>query len=344
MTNLNSPDQADDATVRRKFLTRGRVVTASLVVGLSFSVGSWLLRVLARWWSATLRNVTFAAFLLVPGELALTWLTSRFERMEHATDAVRETAEIAKETAEEAKQAADRVGRSIEEVRETLVARQRAEHEAELDAFRSLERDLSRSSVINALRQATEGELITANGVRVPVWETDLHYRFVLDNSAEELTVQLERDDGSVVSSHPWHPSLPVDDFFQNLVDAVREAGEDLGVGLNDPTQSIQELSEMLVEVGRLRAQVLMGYRDSLHKIIERREGWYFTEGGVVPEDDLRYIVPRSRLDEPFWEEHLRGKGWYGAGYSLHFARLLYGVVQRSGHDDNTDSADDAAE
>jgi hypothetical protein len=326
-------DQPRDTDSRRKFLTRGRVVSLSLVAGVTVSFASWSLRDIDPWWSATFSNVAFAAFLLVPGELALTWLTSRFQRVERATDAVRETAEVAKETA-------DRAERSIEDVREKLLARQTAEYDAELDVYRKLERDLSRSAVINALRQATDGELITE---RVPVWETNLHYRFLLDGPVEELIVQLESDDGTIVSSHPWRAANSVDDFFQVLISAVRSAGADLGVGLNDPTQSVQDLSEMLVQVARHRSQALMGYRDYLYKIIERRDGWYFTESGVLPENNLRYEVPRSRLHEAFWEEHLHGKGWDGATYALHFARSLYGISTTPDWPEDLETDDDAA-
>jgi hypothetical protein len=53
---------------------------------------------------------------------------------------------------------------------------------------------------------------------------------------------------------------------FQSLVQAVRDAGGDLGVGLNDPTESVERLSNMLVDVTRLRAQELMGHRNHAYQ------------------------------------------------------------------------------
>jgi nucleoside-diphosphate-sugar epimerase len=106
----------------------------------------------------------------------------------------------------------------------------------------------------------------------------------------------------------------------------VRAAGQDLGVNLNDPTQSVQDLAEMLTEVTGLRAQELRGFRSILHQIIERRDGWYFTDHHVIPADDLHYHIEINRLNEMDWEEHLHNKGWYGAGSALDFARSLYGI------------------
>jgi hypothetical protein len=311
----------EDNGIPRRGLVTAAVIVLSLLIGAAISFASWLLRSANPWWSGMLANLALAAFLLIPGELALRWVTSRVER-------VSETVRVGVEAAQGA---ADRAEKSLGDVRKLLLDKQHEEHEASLDVYRKVERDLSRDSLIDALRQATEAEIITATGVRVPVWETDLHYRFVLNGPTEELEVRLESDDGAVVSSHQWSPSLSVDGFLQVLVDAVRSAGRDLGVGLNDPTQSVQDLIGMLIEVAKYRAQELKGYRDTLHKIIERVDGWYFTERAVIPADNLRYAVPVSRLDDMDWDEHLRGKGWYGASLALHFARALYGLDRSDG-------------
>jgi hypothetical protein len=75
------------------------------------------------------------------------------------------------------------------------------------------------------------------------------------------------------------------------------------------------------------RAQALMGYRSYLRKIIERRDGWYFTEEHVLPPEDLTYSIDINRLTEMDWEQHLYNKGWYGASSALEFARRLYGIT-----------------
>ncbi|WP_426715231.1 hypothetical protein, partial [Campylobacter coli] len=64
--------------------------------------------------------------------------------------------------------------------------------------------------------------------------------------------------------------------------------------------------------------------RSTLVNIIERVEGWYFTETSVVPGHHLHYTIGVDRLAEADWEEHLRGKGWYEAHNLIPFARRLY--------------------
>jgi hypothetical protein len=51
------------------------------------------------------------------------------------------------------------------------------------------------------------------------------------------------------MSSHRWDLSASPDAFYQTLVEAVRNAGRDLGVGLNDPTNSVEDLVESRVVV-----------------------------------------------------------------------------------------------
>lgn len=297
---------------------RWGVVSVLVALGVATAMGSWSLQDADPWWSSTLGNIAVALLLLVPADLALRWVGRGFERVEQATDEVRATAETARDTAE-------RTQRSLEDVRDALLARQVAEHEAETDVYRDMVRNPSRESLLRALNKATEDGVITAVGVRSPVWETDLHYRYVLTDQGG-LEVRLEKSDATILSAHPWPPETDPADFYQELVEAVRAAGRDLGVLLNDPTTSVQDVSEMLVEVSKLRAQELMGYRPYLRRIIERVDGWYFTEEHVLPEDDLRYSIRIERLHEMDWEQHLHAKGWYGVDVALGFARELYGL------------------
>lgn len=297
-------------------------------LGLATATGSWLLRNADAWWSSTLGNIAVALLLLVPGDLALRWVSQGFRRVEQATDEVRTTAQAARDTAE-------RTEHSLEDIRDVLLARQVAEHEEETDIYRDIVRKPSRESLLRALKKATDDGVITTAGVRSPVWETDLHYRFVLTKDGG-LEIRLEEADGTLVSAHLWRHATDPTVFYQGLVEAVRAAGRDLGVLLNDPTTSVQDLSEMLVEVSNLRAQELMGHRAYLRRIIERVDGWYFTEENVLPEDNLQYGIPIERLDEMDWEHHLHNKGWLGAGRALHFARKMYRTHEGRAAQDHT--------
>ena len=295
------------------------VPTSLTTLGVVLGGLSWLLRVDDPWWSGMLVNAAIVFLLLVPGEIAL-------REVHRAYAEIKSEVRDVKEVADTAMASAGRTERSLEGVRDALLGRQTDEHEAEVEIYRNMLADCSRQSILDSLRRATAAEIITPVGVRSPVWWTSLHYRYVVDGPKHELEVLLERDDGEVLSRHPWSLRQSAIDFYQSLVVAVRTAGGDLGTGLNDPMESIEELSKMLVDVVGLRSQEPMGHRDVLRLIIERVEGWYFTEVGVIPADHLSYMVAKSRLDEMDWAEHLEQKGWYQAEMMIRFARRLYRV------------------
>lgn len=303
---------------------RVRIWLAMLIAiaGIVAAVGSWLLRVSDPWWSTMLANIAVVVMLLVPGELLLSRMRSDVKRIE-------KTANDAQTDAASAKELAENTERSLNDVRSKLFVRQRAELDNELDIYRNMIADPSRESLIAALRHATEQDLIVAEGVRSPVWETDLHYRFVLDDSKTELEVWLEKDDGEVVSKSSWAKGTLAVNFYQTLVEAVRAAGSDLGTMLNDPTQSVEELSNMLVEVTQLRAQELAGHRSTHRQIIERNFGWYFTRDSLVGGPHNNYRIDIDRLNQLDWDEHLHQKGWYEGASAISFARKLYGVPAR---------------
>ncbi|MFF2678044.1 hypothetical protein ACFVRT_15845 [Arthrobacter koreensis] len=295
------------------------VVLFIAIAGVIAALGSWLLRDIDQWWSTMLANIAVVVILLVPGEFVLSRMRSDVGRIE-------EKANTAQAEASSAKEAAESAERSLDDVRATLMERQRAELDGELAAYKNMVADPSRESLITALRHATEEGLIVADGVRSPVWQTDLHFRFVLNASKTELEVRLEKDDSSVLAVCPWAEGVSAVDFYQSLVQAVRTAGRDLGTLLNDPTESVSELSSMLVEVTRLRAQELAGHRQTHRQIIERKFGWYFTTDWLVGGPHNDYQIEVARLNELDWEEHLMNKGWHGGVSAVQFARSLYGV------------------
>jgi hypothetical protein len=212
----------------------------------------------------------------------------------------------------------------MQEVRDHISERQAREYaEATTDIFKELAQDPSRERLLSVLRIASEGGLITTAGVCTPIWETDLHYRYVL-GEAPELQVNIESDDQRALSTTVWADGTTPEDFYWQLVEAVRAEGADLGVGLNDPTESIERLSEMLVDVAKLRSQELMGHRYTLANIIERKDDWYFTERYVIPGGDLHYTIEVARLNEMDWEEHLHGR--FEGIDNISFARRMYGT------------------
>ncbi|WP_157480023.1 hypothetical protein [Leifsonia sp. Root227] len=267
-------------------------------------------------------NVAVAVILLSPAELTIAWIRNGFRRIESA-------AQDALATADEAKQTANATAQSLADVRNLLVQRQEDDLEEIKDKYRKLAANSSRDTLIDALRSATSDRLITAAGVRSPIWETNLHYRYVIDGDGGELEVRIEEDDGTIVSKHVWDSGEEAAEFYQRLVLAVRDTGEDRGTGLNLPTHSVEELSKILVDVVHLRSQEPMGHRSSLQKIIERVDGWYFTERYVIAAEQLSYTIRIEDLHRMDWEEHLRNRGWYDAAIAIPFARRLYGITKQ---------------
>jgi len=313
--------KAEGTTLRHRLLTSGFILAAGLVAAFV----SWKLQDDEPWWSAILGNLAVTVVLLIPAEFALSWVRRGFRSLQ------RENAKVRK-VAEDAHDIAARVEGTLEEVQQALVDRQTDEYSEYVDVFRKMARDSSRDSLIHGLRLATRDGIVTEDGVRSPIWATPLHYRYLVDQGNEELVVRIERDNADVISTHIWGAELSPLDFYQELAGGVHAAGHDLGVGLNLPTESVLKLSEMLVDVSLLRSQVLMGHRDVLRGIIERRDGWYFTEKYVVPEHNLSYAIEIHRLNESDWEEHLRGKGWLDAADAIRFARRLYSSASPQDH------------
>ncbi|WP_434513222.1 hypothetical protein ABUV18_03009 (plasmid) [Clavibacter nebraskensis] len=306
-----------------------RPVVTTIIFVLALVVGffSWRIQTSDPWWSNMLANSSAAVLLLIPGELILGQVRRRVAVAEEKVAHVETKADTAQATADAAKEQAEQTAQSLTEIEGKLIDAQRAELDAEIKRYRSVGSNITRETLLDALRTATADQLITAAGVRAPVWETDVHYRFVIDTPNDgDLVVNLETDDTTALSQTVWEPGMSAANFFQQLVHAVRGAGEDLGTGLNLPTESVEKILEMLAEVTQLRSQALLGYRESLQQIIERVNGWYFTEANVIPVEHLHYTIAVSRLDEMDWSEHLDRKGWHSAPWAIAFARRLYGM------------------
>jgi len=304
------------------------VVTSGIfVLGVGAAFFSWTLQASDLWWSNMLANSSVVILLLIPGELILGQVRRRVADTEEKVIGVETKADSAQATANAAKEQAEQTAQSLSDIESKLIDAQHAELSAEIERYESVGTNITREGFIHALRKATTDQLITTAGVRAPVWETDVHYRFVIDTpNYGDMVVNLESDDANVLSRTAWEPGTSATELLQRLVQAVRDAGQDLGTGLNLPTESVQNLLKMLAEVTQLRSQALMGYRESLHRIIERVNGWYFTEENVIPADQLNYKIAVSRLNEMDWIKHLDGKGWQSAEWGIEFARRLYGI------------------
>lgn len=316
-----------DRTSARKWV-RPLIIIVILLIGGTAAMCSWFLRDDNPWLSNFLANVAVVVLLLIPGETILSQVRERVTVAEGRASTAESTANAARATADAARVQAAQTAKSLSDIQAGLVAAQQAELDEEIGRYTSAGEDVTREGLLEALRRATAAGIITEEGVRTPIWETDVHYRFVIDTPEHgNFMVVLEEDDTTVLSATEWPTTMAPETFFQALVDAVRAAGHDLGTGLNVPTQSVEQLLDMLAQVTRLRAQELSGHRDTLRKIIERdSNGWFYTEQHVLPADNLTYRIDVSRLDEIDWASHLDGKGWHWAAVAIGFARRLYRI------------------
>lgn len=305
---------------RRTWLTAG-----AIFLGVGMAVGSYFLFTEAPWWSNILANASVVILLLIPGEWILSRLSQAIVDVDEKATQTDRTANQARAVADVALRSAETTAQSLQDVRQSLIERQHEELTAERGVYESLTADLHRENIIRVLRKATGSHLISTKGVRAPIWETDLHYRYIVGDDGT-LTVTIERDDQTVLDTVVWPEGEGPADFFQRLVLALRGQGADLGTGLNDPTESLERLSEMLAKVVSLRSQELLGYREKLRQIVEFRDGWYFTELHLTSPNHHGYTIAVDRLNEIDWESHLYGKDWPDGVDAVQFARRLYGV------------------
>lgn len=291
------------------------------IIGLAWCLDQWG----QAWWNNTLTNVGVTTLFIIPAALighSFTDWKNSVNRRTAAAEREASTATSKANTAAQESQGAkvdveiltDAIaanGSSLAGIREELIADQVAESEKEHSIYSAVARQGDRASLIAALKAGRETGLISQKGVRAPVWETDLHLRFLPSSEDSEiLTVNLEWDDGSVASSHIWTPELDPVTFYKQLTLSVKKLGQYVGTGLFDPLESVERLAEALEYASRYRADGMRMGSDNVHDIIEFVDGWYITDHGMFPKHHEYYRIAATRLWEMDWESHISGKSW----------------------------------
>nr|WP_064571780.1 hypothetical protein [Gordonia sp. LAM0048] len=308
------------------------VVCGTLALGVVLLATSFLLADLHPWASNALTGLGVTVFLIAPGA----WIGGKIQS---AIDRVDETAKEAKSTADHAQAENRRLSNSLDDLQQAIVAQQQAEHLDELQTYQDVLEDLTRVNLLRALRHAIDSALLSERLILCSIWQTDLFYRYEIGDDI--LAVSIETLSGDQRSRHEWAADEPAKAFFQRLVQGVRDAGADLGTGLNVPTESVDRLMKMIMDVTRLRSQELLGYRATLQTVILRDglyedDQWYYTEKALVPAHRPSYEIEYSRLSELDWEAHLRTKGWSGGARALDQARVLSSRLETSPGDSTT--------
>lgn len=285
-----------------------------LLVGIATVWGSFYTFSDAAWLSGILGNLGVTILLIVPaayvGHRFADWIGEVNLRTNRAvTDA-----SIAKDDAASAQSKihtlTNAVASDLQSLREQLIADQVAESEKEHANFSALRERGDYDTIVAALRAGLESGLISEEGVRTPVWETNLHIRFVPPNENDLVGVNLEWDDGTIVATHGWSVEMKPLALFRDLWRSVQKAGEYLGVGLFDPTESLERLSEALEYASRYRAQKLRSGSEYFRDVVEFVDGWYITNHGMFAKNHEYYFISVGRLWEMDWESHISGKRW----------------------------------
>ncbi len=208
------------------------------------------------------------------------------------------------------------------DIRDQLAAAQLDRLQATVATFEAWGERADRLSIERVLDVGTRIGLLSASGVRTPIWETELHLRFSADPTCG-VVITIEDDAGNVRSRHDWSEGIEAIDIFGRLDDAMESLEKHLGPLLFDPIQSIDVAAEALVHAARYRAQRLNMGSQYFDGILEYVEGWYITDAGVVPRGHEHYFIASDRYDEMDWEDHISAKGWDGIVPALRVARAM---------------------
>lgn len=272
------------------------ILLASVVLLLSWISSAWL--------SGVLANLGVTVLLFGPAAYVAHLLTGEVRQAKAAAATAESNAREAKAEATQASEAARVVGKQLAalDIEKALFEHQAAPLRDELDAYGRWAELLDRPSLLRALEVGTASGLISAAGIRCPVWETNAHIRFSFDG--DEVLVTIEDDAGNVRSRHPWPPSLDALGLYTQLDTAMKDLDWHLGPRLFSPRQFVVDVAEALGYAAEARAQKLRWQAHHFNRIIEPFEGWFLTEAGLVAKERI-YNIGRDRLDDLDWEEHL---------------------------------------
>lgn len=250
--------------------------------------------------------------------------------------------------AEEVSQTQVELRRTREELSEAVVARFAATREKDAAMFWEIEEVPTCDLLFAALLRAAELHLITADGCRVPLHNTNLYVWFLTPtpndrfqdepNPADGLYVRLEWINGDEVALLWWQQGQSVDDFLAELLVAVVKVGEYPGDKLFEAGCIFGDLRELLELTHK---SATGGSAAPLTGVVQFcAPQWVITDTKLACTHPA-YTIPFSRFGEA-WQEHLYEKPWldrdsfdeaFEAGRALFEARKL-AVKPSSMYDD----------
>jgi hypothetical protein len=303
----------------------------------------WSSAIAGPWLSGVLANMGVTVLLLVPAALYADWHRRALSRVENkATQAMRESHRAA--TAAEGARAdvgvlADAVERlsGAQEIEEELRREQLSELEGALSLFDQWGAEADRASTINALSRAVTMDLISADGFRSPLFETELHLRFRYGPNHDTLSLSVEHADATVLESIDWPSEKVATDVYRQVEHAITASGQRPAVGWTLSIHAVEHAAKSLRFAVQQRAMPIM-HGDNFHQIVEfigmdgdDEDGWYITDRIVFPKKHMSYTISISRLGYDLapntsWEDHIGDKGWLGFTEAFKVARALNGI------------------
>ena len=306
------------------------LVPAAAVLWLSHEASGWL--------SGVLANAGVTVLLFVPAALYADWhkraLRDVTARSDEAVRTSRQAEAIAEETRVDVGVLSDAVERmtGADAIEAELNREQLAELARDSAIFDRWGVDADRESTVAALSYGLQVGLISAVGYRAPIFETNLHLRFTYDSTNDDLTLVVERDDATPVGSVEWSSDRAAIDVYRTIEKIVTESGQRPAPWALS-THAVKQAADALSFAVQERSMPIM-HGNNFRRVVEftgtegdEQDGWYITERGLFPRENLGYVVAIGRLNETLWENHLTDKGWYGAPRALAIARALNGIT-----------------
>lgn len=202
------------------------------------------------------------------------------------------------------------VRRNLDDLRTEVRTRMTERVEDDREAFAKVGIEPSFPAVRDALRTATELNLISRNGVRVRITDPSLAIFARLQVVGESLLVRLEERYGEELARLSWDQNRPPDDFMVQVGQALRAAtvypGDDF-----DPALLFSELAELLQYAERYSDKYKQNGYTGLIQLFKPQ--WMLFDWGIAAYGDtlppytidIRQIRKNDR-----WYRHMEEKAW----------------------------------
>jgi len=207
------------------------VSSAVLAIGLLLLVGSFFLD--RGWWSGTLVELGATLFLFAPLLLLSRHFENRLDTVQRNQKEFSErvikdqgdTKSRIDALAEDVAQTQEEVRRTHQELSDAVITRLAAARESDGQLFEELAQEPDHRSVARALMRADFRGLISLDGCRITLEDTDTYIRFwppeedvfplAEDQILEkELNIHIETVEGNVITNIDWHADVSAEDFL----------------------------------------------------------------------------------------------------------------------------------